>query len=99
MQLQSIEVPLASMEMDIVQVRSDRPNHNLALDTGNIHNDTLESSNTVSPADNTTLNLYLKLVSAGFAFFVAGVNDGSLGALLPYVLSSYHISSTMIALL
>jgi len=46
-----------------------------------------------------TLPVALKLGSAAFAFFVAGVNDGSLGALLPYALRGYHISTGSIAIL
>lgn len=38
-----------------------------------------------------------RLISAGFAFFVAGVNDGSLGALMPYVLQSYRIGTNVVA--
>ena len=40
-----------------------------------------------------------KLFSAGFSFFVAGVNDGSMGALLPYILKEYHIGPSFIAIL
>ena len=40
-----------------------------------------------------------KLFSAGFSFFVAGVNDGSMGALLPYMLKEYHIGTSFIAIL
>jgi fucose permease len=46
-----------------------------------------------------TLHIALKLTSAAFAFFVAGVNDGSLGALLPYVLRGYRISTGSVAIL
>src|SRR5438477_2099384 len=46
-----------------------------------------------------TLPVALKLGSAAFAFFVAGVNDGSLGALLPYALRGYHISTGSVAVL
>ncbi|KAH8429378.1 uncharacterized protein LDX57_007042 [Aspergillus melleus] len=41
--------------------------------------------------------LLLKLVSAGFAFFVAGLNDGSLGALIPYIRESYHIDTNLVS--
>jgi fucose permease len=41
----------------------------------------------------------LKLLSAGFSFFVAGTNDGSMGALRPYILASYHIRTSFIAVL
>ncbi|TQS33526.1 hypothetical protein Golomagni_06126, partial [Golovinomyces magnicellulatus] len=40
---------------------------------------------------------YLKLISAGFSFFVAGVNDGSIGALLPYVIREYHVSKAIVS--
>ena len=42
---------------------------------------------------------YPKIISAGFSFFVAGVNDGSFGALLPYVIRSYSIDTNMVAIL
>ncbi|KAF7586164.1 hypothetical protein BBP40_009339 [Aspergillus hancockii] len=42
--------------------------------------------------------LLLKLISAGFAFFVAGVNDGSLGSLIPYIREAYHIDTNMVAI-
>jgi hypothetical protein len=41
----------------------------------------------------------LKLLSAGFSFFVAGVNDGSMGPLLPYMLKDYNIGTSFIAIL
>lgn len=40
---------------------------------------------------------YLKLISAGYSFFCAGVNDGSLGPLIPYVLRSYNISTNLVS--
>ncbi|KEY71687.1 hypothetical protein S7711_02919 [Stachybotrys chartarum IBT 7711] len=39
----------------------------------------------------------LKLSSAGFAFFVAGVNDGSIGALIPYVIRQYDINTAIVS--
>lgn len=39
----------------------------------------------------------LKLISIGFSFFVAGVNDGSTGALLPYVIREYGISTAIVS--
>ncbi|POR32205.1 Uncharacterized protein TPAR_07586 [Tolypocladium paradoxum] len=39
----------------------------------------------------------LKLASVGFSFFVAGVNDGSIGALLPYVIREYGISTAIVS--
>ncbi|TVY23261.1 Bypass of stop codon protein [Lachnellula hyalina] len=40
----------------------------------------------------------LKLLSAAFSFFAAGANDGSLGSLIPYILSTYSISPSYISL-
>lgn len=45
-----------------------------------------------------TLQVALKLASAAFAF-VAGANDGSLGALLPYALRGYGFITGSVALL
>lgn len=41
----------------------------------------------------------LKLLSSGFSFFVAGTNDGSMGALLPYVIGNYNIGTSFVALM
>lgn len=43
--------------------------------------------------------LYFKVLSAGFSFFVAGVNDGSLGSVIPYVMVSYKINTDMVSIL
>ncbi|KAJ5794001.1 Major facilitator superfamily domain general substrate transporter [Penicillium paradoxum] len=41
--------------------------------------------------------MYAKVLSAGLSFFVAGVNDGSLGSLIPYVIRTYDIGTNMVA--
>ena len=41
----------------------------------------------------------LKLVSSGFSFFCAGVNDGSLGTLIPYLLPAYDIDTGLVAIM
>ncbi|KAJ6095377.1 hypothetical protein N7486_006123 [Penicillium sp. IBT 16267x] len=43
--------------------------------------------------------LYPKIFSAGVSFFVAGVNDGSLGSLIPHIIRSYDIGTNMVAVL
>ncbi|KAF3398037.1 Bypass of stop codon protein 6 [Penicillium rolfsii] len=43
--------------------------------------------------------LYPKIISAGLSFFMAGVNDGSLGSLIPYVTRSYSIDTNMVSVL
>jgi hypothetical protein len=41
--------------------------------------------------------LLFQLTSCGVSFFVAGVNDGSLGALLPYVIRSYGLTAAIVS--
>ena len=41
--------------------------------------------------------LLFQLASCGASFFVAGVNDGSLGALLPYVIRSYGLTAAIVS--
>ena len=41
--------------------------------------------------------LFLKLMSAGFSFFVAGINDGSTGAMIPYFMRQYEINTTIVS--
>ncbi|KAI1108105.1 MFS general substrate transporter [Nemania sp. NC0429] len=41
----------------------------------------------------------LKLLVAGYSFFCAGVSDGTLGPLIPYILSSFHIGTGEIAII
>ncbi|KAE8387703.1 putative MFS transporter [Aspergillus alliaceus] len=43
--------------------------------------------------------IYSKAFSAGVSFFVAGVNDGSLGSLTPYIIRSYNVDTNMVAIL
>lgn len=60
-----------------------------------------ESSDNPTPATRNVVDIeslpekpmYLKLLSSGFSFFVAGVNDGSIGALIPYFMLAYEIDS------
>ncbi|DAA77910.1 TPA_exp: putative MFS transporter [Trichophyton benhamiae CBS 112371] len=40
-----------------------------------------------------------RIAAAAFCFLVAGVNDGSLGALVPYLLRSYGLSSSAVGLI
>ncbi|KAK5164028.1 uncharacterized protein LTR77_010119 [Saxophila tyrrhenica] len=40
----------------------------------------------------------LKVFSAAFCFFNAGVNDGSLGVLVPYILRGYNITTAWLAI-
>ncbi|KAM0465889.1 hypothetical protein ACHAPV_000836 [Trichoderma viride] len=40
---------------------------------------------------------YLRLSSISLAFFVAGTNDGSIGALIPYVIREYNVSTAIVS--
>ncbi|KAK8041378.1 MFS general substrate transporter [Apiospora phragmitis] len=40
---------------------------------------------------------YFKLLVAGFSFFCAGVNDGTLGPLIPYIIDTFRIGTGEVA--
>ncbi|KAG8631509.1 hypothetical protein KVT40_000649 [Elsinoe batatas] len=40
-----------------------------------------------------------RLLAIGLSFFVTGLNDGSLGALIPYIIRSYNISTGLAAIM
>jgi fucose permease len=39
-----------------------------------------------------------RLIVAGFAFFCSGINDGSLGPLIPYILRQYQINTNFVSI-
>ena len=39
----------------------------------------------------------LKVASASFSFFVAGVNDGSVGAIIPHVIREYNVNTDIVS--
>ncbi|KAK7228289.1 hypothetical protein V2G26_000459 [Clonostachys chloroleuca] len=41
--------------------------------------------------------IILKLISASFSFMVAGVNDGSVGAIIPYLIRDYRVSTALVS--
>lgn len=58
----------------------------------------LTQTQVVGPLDLTRAR-QMKLASAAFCFFNAGVNDGALGAIIPYILRSYSISTSWVAII
>jgi hypothetical protein len=46
----------------------------------------------------TRMNL-LRVIAASISFFFAGNNDGSLGALTPYILRTYSVGTEYVALM
>ncbi|KAF3799735.1 Bypass of stop codon protein 6 [Colletotrichum gloeosporioides] len=69
---------------------ADSPKHTPAVD------DAPPEPTEEGKLDNQTL---LKLIAAGFAFFVSGVNDGSVGPLLPYMIRDYNISTAVVSII
>jgi hypothetical protein len=67
--------------------------HDLESPTYNSANDTEppHSSNKPNKAE------LLKIFSAGFSFFVAGVNDGSIGALIPHIIRDYDVTTAIVS--
>lgn len=54
--------------------------------------------NTEPPAElELTREIIFKLASTGLSFFFSGMNDGSLGALIPYLLHSYNIRTDLVS--
>jgi hypothetical protein len=82
------------------QVRTERPT-DIALRTiepsspGQIVNDSADE-NASSGLDRTTI---AQLVATGFSYFFAGTNDGSLGAVTPYILRTYNVGTQYISIL
>ncbi|KAK2763184.1 hypothetical protein FQN54_009820 [Arachnomyces sp. PD_36] len=60
------------------------------------HTSSEEASDPTTPAPPVPV---LKLISCGLSFFVAGTNDGSIGTLIPYILKSYNVGTSLIAAL
>ena len=42
---------------------------------------------------------YLKLISAGLSFLVTGVNDGSIGAPIPYIIREHKVSTAIVSIM
>lgn len=55
------------------------------------------SGNEAEQASNLDRRTLLRLTSAGFSFFVAGINDGSLGVLIPWVIRDYGINTAILS--
>ncbi|WYZ38898.1 hypothetical protein EsH8_III_000812 [Colletotrichum jinshuiense] len=41
----------------------------------------------------------LKIVVSGYSFFISGVNDGTLGPLIPYILTGFGIGTAEVAIM
>ena len=90
---QTITPGEGNLELELITV----PDHAVV----EAHDESQPPRNAVSTEEpvSLTLNVKLKLFCAGFSFFFAGTNDGSLGPLIPYLLKDYNISTSSIAIL
>ncbi|KAF7884190.1 uncharacterized protein EAF02_004526 [Botrytis sinoallii] len=83
----STEVPLSVLRPEAVSSSQNTPSRPL-------------SDPSSSPLESTSnFALILKITSSILAFFTAGLNDGSLGSLIPYILDTYSLSTSSIAFL
>lgn len=57
------------------------------------------SAASIEQPTNLTRDIILKLLSAGFSFFFAGLNDGAFGALTPYMIRTWHIGTGLVAVM
>ena len=83
----AVEIETAEASSPDVELRpiQNAPSPMVHTDTG--HDQVLSKGNTA------------KILAIGFSFLFAGLNDGSLGALTPYVIRTYHVGTEMVALM
>jgi len=98
----STSTATVEVQLDTIERKSHHHQVHIEENSNQIANQTVQDETVIQPLDDepTTIDrpLALKLISAGFSFFLAGVNDGSLGTLIPYFRQTYNIgfSSTTI---
>ena len=66
---------------------------------GDQDNSLTSPQQTLPPEEQPTAQAYLKLMCAGFSFYYAGTNDGTLGPLLPYMLQRYNVSTGLVTVM
>lgn len=77
------------------------------IDRGDIELHTIQSVRDADVPRNPSINgdtaltrqNLLKVIAASISFFFAGNNDGSLGALTPYILRTYSVGTEYVALM
>lgn len=72
------------------------PGHSRREEEG-VYADANTTTTAIQPLEATGI-VRLKVFSAAFCFLNAGINDGSLGALIPYILRHYDISTAWMAI-
>jgi fucose permease len=84
------------IELEPARTRNDGPSvlpANTSTPVDNIEQGSWSPSPAIEVEAPLTLPIIIKLISCAFAFFVAGINDGSIGALIPYILRFYDIGT------
>ncbi|KAM0405666.1 hypothetical protein HYE67_009997 [Fusarium culmorum] len=66
-------------------------------DTTNPRDGSLDNNPPQSASNKPNTVELLKIFSAGFSFFVAGVNDGSIGALVPHIIRDYDVTTAIVS--
>lgn len=82
---------LPGTHLDVLEPKDELPIHSSAASLPH------DPQDDAAPERGLDFKTALKLVSASFAFFVAGVNDGSLGPIIPYLLRDYNISTGIVS--
>jgi fucose permease len=83
-------------ELEPARTRSDGPPvplSNISTPVDNIEQGSWPPPTAIEVEAPLTLPIIIKLISCAFAFFLAGVNDGSIGALIPYMLRFFDIGT------
>lgn len=83
------------------QSKQHADNTTQALSTTEPIETTTPDSHHVAEAENTqglAKADLIRLLVAGFAFFCSGINDGSLGPLIPYILRQYQINTNFVSI-
>jgi hypothetical protein len=78
------------------------PSYSGGLQVQTIQDPSFDDARNVVSAEQPTLlsrKVILKLLSAGFSFFVAGTIDGSLGPLIPYMLRNYNVGTSFVSIM
>jgi hypothetical protein len=60
---------------------------------------TITDNTVINEETGLTKKNLLKVTAASVSFFFAGNNDGSLGALTPYILRTYNVGTEYVALM
>jgi hypothetical protein len=81
--------PISTVGAEPIELRTNKPG-----DTANIGVEHITNEDTAL----TRRNLF-RVIAASVSFFFAGNNDGSLGALIPYILRTYDVGTEYVALM